>query len=72
MFPSCLWCYNFNHQKGLQSGTLLRFSVSNEGLSFVDGKLAKADLQYMGKVNRARTFADSYSKVDLKFFVFYH
>lgn len=29
----------------------------------MDGKLEKADLQYLGQSNRARTFADSYSKV---------
>lgn len=32
-------------------------------MSIVDGKLEKADLQYLGKANRARAFADSYSKV---------
>lgn len=29
----------------------------------MDGKLEKADLHYLGKSNRARAFADSYSKV---------
>lgn len=29
----------------------------------MDGKLEKADLHYLGKTNRARIFADSYSKV---------
>nr|GME00533.1 snurportin-1 [Ipomoea batatas] len=40
-----------------------RFSVSEGGLVLVDGKLEKADLQYLGKPNRSRAFADSYSKV---------
>lgn len=29
----------------------------------MDGKLEMADLHYLGKVNRARAYADSYSKV---------
>lgn len=29
----------------------------------MDGTLEKADLHYLGKSNRARAFADSYSKV---------
>lgn len=29
----------------------------------MDGKLVKADLHYLEKPNRARAFADSYSKV---------
>lgn len=37
--------------------------MREDGLTFVDGKLEKADLQYLGKANRARAFADSYSKV---------
>lgn len=53
----------FIQKSGLQSGNLLRFAVIDGGLTFVDGKLEKADLQYLGKVNRARAFADSYSKV---------
>ncbi|XVF08705.1 hypothetical protein REPUB_Repub07fG0026500 [Reevesia pubescens] len=54
---------------GLDSGDLLRFSISDGGLSFVDGKLEKADLNYVGKANRARAFADSYSKVLFQFTV---
>ncbi|OMO84080.1 snurportin-1 [Corchorus capsularis] len=50
-------------QSGLDSGNLLRFAFSDGGLSFSDGKLEKADLNYLGKSNRARAFADSYSKV---------
>lgn len=30
----------------------------------MNGKVEKADLQYIGKVHRARAFADSYSKVN--------
>ncbi|KAJ6876417.1 hypothetical protein NC652_035709 [Populus alba x Populus x berolinensis] len=50
-------------QSGLCSGNLLRFAISDGGLSFVDGKLVKADLHYLEKPNRARAFADSYSKI---------
>jgi hypothetical protein len=50
-------------QSGLCSGNLLRFAISDGGLSSVDGKLVKADLHYLEKPNRARAFADSYSKV---------
>ncbi|KAF2311501.1 hypothetical protein GH714_024399 [Hevea brasiliensis] len=32
-------------------------------VEFVDGKLEKVDLHYLGKVNRARAFPDSYSKM---------
>lgn len=41
----------------------MRFAISDGGLNFVDGKLEKADLHFLGKSNRARAFADSYSKV---------
>ncbi|KAE8730917.1 Purple acid phosphatase 27 [Hibiscus syriacus] len=53
---------DFIEKSGVQSGNLLRFAIGDGGLSFVDGKLEKADLIYLGKSNRARTFADSYSK----------
>ncbi|KAF5476559.1 hypothetical protein F2P56_003303 [Juglans regia] len=53
----------FMQKSGLCSGNLLRFAIGNGGLSFADGKLEKADLHYLGKSNRARAFADSYSKV---------
>ncbi|KAK8486406.1 hypothetical protein V6N12_030492, partial [Hibiscus sabdariffa] len=56
-------------KSGLQSGILLRFAIGDGGLSFVDGKLEKADLIYLGKSNRARAFADSYSKVIFQFMV---
>ncbi|KDP30919.1 hypothetical protein JCGZ_11295 [Jatropha curcas] len=54
---------DFVQETGLHSGILLRFAISEGGLSIVDGKLEKADLLFLGKVNRARAFADSYSKV---------
>lgn len=60
-YVSCPDCDGL--QTGLQAGNLLRFAISDGGLSFVDGKLEKADLHYLGKPNRARAFADSYSKV---------
>ncbi|KAK9090127.1 hypothetical protein Sjap_023304 [Stephania japonica] len=50
-------------KSGLQSGSLLRFSVSEVGMRYADGKLEATDMQFIGKVNRARAFADSYSKV---------
>ncbi|KAK7809534.1 snurportin-1, partial [Quercus suber] len=53
----------FIEQAESRSGNLLRFAIGDGGLSFVDGKLEKADLHYLGKSNRARAFADSYSKV---------
>lgn len=55
-------------QSGLCSGNLLRFAISDGGLSSVDGKLVKADLHYLEKPNRARAFADSYSKVSWKIY----
>ncbi|KAK4569023.1 hypothetical protein RGQ29_004431 [Quercus rubra] len=53
----------FIEQTESRSGNLLRFAIGDGGLNFVDGKLEKADLHYLGKPNRARAFADSYSKV---------
>lgn len=50
-------------QSGLRSGNLLRFAIKDEGARIVDGKLELCDTQYVGKSNRARAFADSYSKV---------
>lgn len=34
----------------------------------MDGKLEKADLHYLGKANRARASADSFSKVLREYF----
>lgn len=50
-------------QTELHRGDLIKFAIGEGGLVFVDSKLEKADLQYLGKSNRARAFADSYSKV---------
>ncbi|XP_021775892.1 snurportin-1-like isoform X1 [Chenopodium quinoa] len=54
---------DFQQKSGLSPGNLLRFSMNDGGLTFVDGKFEKADLQFQDKPNRARAFADSYSKV---------
>ncbi|XP_023529237.1 snurportin-1 [Cucurbita pepo subsp. pepo] len=54
---------NFIEKSGLSSGNLLRFAIGDGGLTIVDGRIQGADLQYVGKVNGARAFADSYSKV---------
>ncbi|KAL9673278.1 hypothetical protein QQ045_029533 [Rhodiola kirilowii] len=58
---------DFIQKSGLQSGCLLRFSIRDGGLSIVNGQLEKADLEYLGKSNRVRAFADSYSKVMFQF-----
>ncbi|PWA81841.1 hypothetical protein CTI12_AA184870 [Artemisia annua] len=69
--PVVLGCLNaaFIQEAGLRSGNLIRFAVNEGGLTFVDGKLEKADLQYIGKVPRARAFADSYSKIIFQYMV---
>lgn len=59
----------FKEKLGLHSGNLLRFAIGDGGLSIVDGTLEKADLHYLGKSNRARAFADSYSKVMFQYMV---
>ncbi|KAK4369650.1 hypothetical protein RND71_013442 [Anisodus tanguticus] len=53
----------FVQKTELHRGDLLKFAIGEGGLVIVDSKLEKADLQYLGKSNRARAFADSYSKV---------
>ncbi|CAL1405746.1 unnamed protein product [Linum trigynum] len=53
----------FIQQLGLHSGNFVRCAINDGGLSFVEGKLEKADLKYIGKCSRGRAFADSYSKV---------
>jgi len=55
-------------QSGAQSGNLLRFTITDEAVRLVDGKLEIGDMQFTGKPNRARAFADSYSKVSRKMF----
>lgn len=69
--PAVLGCLNqeFIHESGLCAGNLLRFAINDGGLSFVDGKLERADLHYLGKSNRARAFADSYSKIVFQYAV---
>ncbi|KVI06211.1 snurportin-1 [Cynara cardunculus var. scolymus] len=66
-----LGCLNavFIQETGLHPGNLVRFAVNEGGLTFVDGKLEKADLQCLGKVHRARAFADSYSKIVFQYMV---
>ncbi|CAA0810709.1 Unknown protein [Striga hermonthica] len=54
---------DFIQKTRLEPGNLLRFATSEGGLCFADGKLERADLQFLGKSNRSRAFADSYSKV---------
>ncbi|RDX87701.1 Snurportin-1, partial [Mucuna pruriens] len=60
---------SFIQQSELQSGCLLRFSIGEGGLVLMDGKLEKADLHYLGKANRARASADSFSKVMFQYSV---
>jgi snurportin-1 len=47
----------------MRPGNLLRFAVRDESVKLVAGKMQIGDLQFVGKPNRARTFADSHSKV---------
>ncbi|XP_049376204.1 uncharacterized protein LOC125841181 [Solanum stenotomum] len=53
----------FMQKTELHRGDLIKFAIGEGGLVVVDSKLEKADLKYLGKSNRARAFADSYSKV---------
>lgn len=53
-------------QAGAQSGSLLRFAIRDEAVRLVDGKMEIGDMQFTGKPNRSRAFADSYSKVSRK------
>jgi snurportin-1 len=50
-------------QSNLRPGNLLRFAVKDERVKLVDGKMEISELQFVGKPNRARAFADSHSKV---------
>lgn len=63
--PIVFGCFerDFTQKSGLHSGSLLRFALREGGLILADGKIEKADLQYLGSVNRARAFADTFSKV---------
>ncbi|KAK8959974.1 hypothetical protein KSP40_PGU011098 [Platanthera guangdongensis] len=53
----------FFQKTGLQVGNLLRFSIMDESVRTVDGKLELGEIKFLGKANRFRAFADSYSKV---------
>lgn len=53
----------FLQKLGLQIGNLLRFSIVDESVRIVDGKLELGEIKFLGKANRFRAFADSYSKV---------
>lgn len=55
-------------QSGVQSGNYLRFAIKDETVRLVDGKMEIGDMQFTGKPNRARAFADSYSKVSQEMF----
>ncbi|KAI9079718.1 hypothetical protein K1719_038339 [Acacia pycnantha] len=69
--PTVFGCLDgsFIERSELKSGCLLRFAVGEGGVVFVDGKLEKADLHYLGKANRARASADSFSKVMFQYSV---
>lgn len=41
----------------------MRFAIKDGGVKLVGGRMEIADLCYVDKANRARAFADSYSKV---------
>lgn len=59
----CVWSIKLALQLNLRPGNLLRFAVRDESVKLVDGKMEIGDLQFVGKLNRARAFADSHSKV---------
>ncbi|XP_072961428.1 uncharacterized protein [Typha angustifolia] len=63
--PVVFGCFDGDivQKSGLQSGNLLRFAINDETVSLVEGKLEISNLQFLGKANRARAFADSHSKV---------
>lgn len=52
----------FIQKSNLRPGNLLRFSVRDESVKLVDGKMQIIDLRFVGTPNRARAFADSHSK----------
>lgn len=63
--PAVFGCADgdFLQKSGVRPGNLLRFSIRDEAVRFMDGKMQIGDMQFIGKPNRARAFADSYSKV---------
>ncbi|PKA61271.1 hypothetical protein AXF42_Ash006168 [Apostasia shenzhenica] len=54
---------DFLQQSGSQIGYLLRFTVKDESVRIADGKLQLGDIKFISRANRARAFADSYSKI---------
>ena len=50
-------------QSGLRVGNLVRVEGRDDSVKLVDGKLDLGELQLVGKSNRSRAFADTYSKV---------
>lgn len=66
LFPCIEFSKGSFVQWGVQPVSLLRFAVRDEAVRLVDGKLQFGDMQFIGKPNRARAFADSYSKVSKK------
>uniref|UniRef100_A0ACD5X106 Uncharacterized protein n=1 Tax=Avena sativa TaxID=4498 RepID=A0ACD5X106_AVESA len=54
---------DFIQKSNLRPGNLLRFSLRDESVKLVDGKMEIGELQFAGRLNRSRTFADSHSKV---------
>ncbi|OIV97067.1 hypothetical protein TanjilG_14612 [Lupinus angustifolius] len=60
---------NYTQQLELNSGCLIRFAIGEGGLVLVDGKLEKADLNYLSQANRARASADIFSKVMFQYSV---
>lgn len=62
LFEALTYCY-MAVQSNLRPGNLLRFAVKDERVKLVDGKMEISELQFVGKPNRARAFADSHSKV---------
>ncbi|WVZ73214.1 hypothetical protein U9M48_021554 [Paspalum notatum var. saurae] len=53
----------FIQKLNLHPGNFLRFSVRDESVKLVDGKMQISELQFVGKPNRAHAFADSHSKL---------
>ncbi|KAJ3683284.1 hypothetical protein LUZ60_013511 [Juncus effusus] len=60
-----LGCLNkdFIDQSGLRAGNLIKFAIKDESVKLTNGKLEIGELQFIGKSNRSRAFADTHSKV---------
>jgi hypothetical protein len=50
-------------QSGLRGGNLVRLAIRDGSVKLADGKLDLGELQLVGRTNRSRAFADTYSKV---------